>query len=263
MIILKKINGRLEECGSNIYKINHKKQFYKLGQITEDDKRECFDFAYEMVFGAGKHRNYRSGGDKKRKQGEIFINTFQGKASEYGMYRYLLKNDIKTSKPDMSVEGYGIWDSFDLEYGDVHMAVKSTKFFGNLLLLETKDWNEKGEYIPNNTNGISKYDVIVLTRLLPDGEYEMKKRMLLYSEKIERKTLEKTIYSKNWEFDVAGFITNSDLVRLIDKKYILPKGALLNGKITMDAENYYVQSGDMRSYRELIFRLKKTNKCSK
>ena len=55
------------------------------------------------------------------------------------------------------------------------------------MLLETKDWNEKGEYVPNKENGIASYDYLVLLRV--------------------------------------------------------------------DAENYYVQAGDMRHDRELLQRL--------
>tara|TARA_B100001123_G_C14450701_1_gene686441 strand:+ start:71 stop:202 length:132 start_codon:yes stop_codon:yes gene_type:complete len=39
---------------------------------------------------------------------------------------------------------------------------------------------------------------------------------------------------------------------LINHHAILPQNSLLNGKIPMDAENYYVQSGDMYPYKELL-----------
>jgi hypothetical protein len=253
--MLNNINGRLIEYSKNMYRINHHRKFEKLGQISEVDKKVCFDFAYEMVFGEGKHRRNRSGGKKIRKSGEVFIDTFQGKIAEYAMYRYFLENGIITSEPDITVEGYGVWDSFDLEYGDMHIAIKSTKFYGNLLLLETKDWNAKGEYIPNSDCGTSKYDIFILIRLSPDGEEEMRKRMIIYSNLIDRNILEDTILNKIWEYDIAGFITNADLVRLINKKYVLPKGSLLNGRIPMDAENYYVQAGDMRPNQLLVNRL--------
>jgi len=254
---LEKINGRLVEYGKKMYKINHQRSFDKLGMLLDEDKKECFDFAYEMAFGTGKHRNTRSGGKKKREPGEIFIDTFQGKAAEYTMYRYLLEYSILTTKPDVTIEGYGVWDSFDLEYGKIHMAVKSTKYYGHLLLLETKDWNEKGEYLPNIENGILNYDMFILIRISPDGRKEMKKRSILYSEQIERKVLEDAILSKRWEFDIAGFITNADFIKLIEKNYVLPQGALLSGTTPMDAENYYVQAGDMRSNKEMIERLQK------
>lgn len=251
------INGKLHEDGGNSYSVIFKRKFIKLGQLENEDKVECFEFAYDMAFGAGSHRKIRSGGKKERNKGEIFINTFQGKAAEFAMYRYLLKEDIVTTKPDTNVEGYGIWDSFDLEYGSLHLAVKSTKSYGNLLLLETKDWNENGEYIPNLQNGVSNYDMFVLIRLSPDGERIMKQNRLYYCDSIRREVLEEIIIKIDWEYDVAGFITNKDFVRLIKKGYILPQGAILNQRTRMDADNYYVQAGNMRTNEEMIRRLLK------
>lgn len=255
-MILKGINGRLIEYEPMKYRINHYRPFLKDGELSNKDVMECFEFSYEMAFGEGQHRNIRSGGERKRKAGEIFIDTFQGKAAEYAMYRYLLGHGIETTKPDLSIEGYGIWDSFDLEYGNLHIAVKSTKFYGNLLLLETRDWDENGEYIPNREMGINKYDMLILIRISPDAEAEMKNKVLLYEEKCEKILLQDLLYNLKWKYNIAGYVTNKDLVRLIQKKYILPKNSLLNGKIRMDAENYYVQAGDMRSGKELILKLK-------
>lgn len=249
---LKTINGRLIKYDDKRYKINHKRTFSPIETIRFDDKQKCFDFAYDMAFGAGRHRATRSGGKRKRHTGEIFIDTFQGKVAEYAIYRYLMKYDIITTKPDMTVEGYGIWDSFDLKYKNIHMAVKSTKFYGNLLLLETKDWNNAGEYLPNRNNGTEKYDIFVLIRIAPDGEKEMRKNHILYSEQIDKENLKRIVFKFDWSYDIAGFITNADFVRLIEKKYILPRGAILNDDTYMDAENYYVQAGDMRTAQEMI-----------
>ena len=43
---------------------------------------------------------------------------------------------------------------------------------------------------------------------------------------------------------------------VIKQKLILPKSSFLNGKIRMDAENYYIQAGDLRTIDELINLLK-------
>ena len=62
---------------------------------------------------------------------------------------------------------------------------KSTKSYGDLLLLETKDWNDDGEYIPNKDKGNFRYDYTILVRFSPDGEAIMKNkngcRELLFS----------------------------------------------------------------------------------
>ena len=44
----------------------------------------------------------------------------------------------------------------------------------------------------------------------------------------------------------------NDLKYLINNNFILPKSGMLNGKIQMDAENYYAQSGDMKDFEKLI-----------
>lgn len=249
------INGRLEKIDENEYRINHKRMFEKDGIVSASDMETCFDFAYDMSFGEGEHRNHRSGGQKKRRAGEIFVDTFQGKLAEFAIYRYLQNAGIETTEPDLNVEGYGKWDSFDLEYRNIHMAVKSTKYYGQLLLLETKDWNKQGEYIPNLSNGISRYDYLILMRIKPDLSNALKEKRLLYSDKIERNTLHEIVESYAWEYNIAGYINSKDLIRLIDKKYILPQGALLNGETKMDAENYYVQAGDMRAGKDIVKKL--------
>jgi|OM-RGC.v1.038624651 hypothetical protein len=43
------------------------------------------------------------------------------------------------------------------------------------------------------------------------------------------------------EFNFPGYITRGDLINLVLQNYLLPKGALLNGNVTMDGENHYVQ----------------------
>ena len=55
-----------------------------------------------------------------------------------------------------------------------------------------------------------------------------------------------------WEFDIAGVITNEVLIEHINNNRILPQNAMLNGKIRMDAENYYLQAGNMQRADKLI-----------
>lgn len=219
-----------------------------------------FEFAYSMTFGDGEHRDHRTGGSMKRKKGQIFINTFQGKLSELAIYN-LFKKYNKTaynelSEPDFDIYGLGEWDDSDIVLRDLKFSVKSTKFYGNLLLLETKDWNNKAEYIPNiNTDKNCIYDYFILVRIKPDGEKIMSANRLLYSNDINKEQLYSLIKSETWEYDVAGYITNDDLKYLITNDYVLPKSSLLNGKIPMDAENYYIQSGDMKNFQQLLVSL--------
>ena len=126
------------------------------------------------------------------------------------------------------------------------MAVKSTKDYGQLLLLETKDWNDKGYYIPNIKKGIYKYDYVMLVRIKPSCEDLLKKKKLLYSKYADRDELKQLVKSQKWSYDYAGYITYDELLYIIKNKYILPQNGLLNGKMPMDAENYYVQAYNMK-----------------
>lgn len=249
--------NRLEKYG-NLFLVNKKRRFREIGEISYADKEVCFEFAYEMAYGSGEHRPFRSGGTKTRKAGEIFINAFQGKLAEYAICRIIQSNQIEINDPDTNIYGRGKWDSFDLEINNIHIAIKSTKFYGDLLLLETKDWNRSGEYIPND-GGINAniYDIIVLVRLDPDGERIMKDNRLLYSSSANKYILKRIICDTRWGFDIAGFIIYEDLLKIIRENYVIPKGAKLNGSVKMDAENYYIQSGDMREGKYLIDELLK------
>ncbi len=244
----------------NCYFINNKRVFQSWHQFKETTIDQVFAFAYAMTFGEGEHRDHRTGGTLHRKRGQIFINTFQGKLSELAVYNTFYQYNQQAysalSQPDFAVYGLGEWDESDIVLNETKFSIKSTKFYGNLLLLETKDWNHKGEYIPNlYTDKGSIYDYFVLVRIKPDGEKLMRSMQWLYADNIDKEHLYTLIVSEKWEYDIPGYITYEELRFLIDHNFILPQYALLNGKIVMDAENYYVQSGDMRDFRQLVMAL--------
>lgn len=251
--------NKLRQDGNNFF-IEHSKYFNSGNTFHDKTIDTVFDFAYAMTFGDGEHRDHRTGGSMNRKKGQIFINTFQGKLSELAVYNTFFKSNreaySKLSEPDFDVYGLGEWDDSDIVLDEKKFSVKSTKFYGNLLLLETRDWNEKGEYIPNlNIDKNSVYDYFVLVRIKPDGEKMMSQNKILDSNDIDREDLYSLIKSEQWEYDVPGYITNEDLKYLINNNFILPQSSMLNGKIPMDAENYYIQSGNMRDFQQLIISL--------
>ena len=236
--------------------ISKKVPYKKIKEFPLRILNKCFDFAYDMTYGnKGEHRSYRSGGKIIRKNGEVFINTFQGKLAEYGIWNEFENRSFDINSPDLSEYNLGKWDDFDIKYKDYNIAVKSTKFYGNLLLLEKDDWNEHGIYIPNEDKGTGYYDFFVLIRISPDGEYIMKEKRKLYSsEKIDREDLRKIIInnSNKWSDDVPGFITHEDLCSIIKNKDIIEAGKMLNGKTPMDTNNYYVQAGCMRNINAMF-----------
>jgi len=244
---------------NNSYYVEYKKNFRFNPPLKEKTINKVFDFAYSMTFGKdGEHRNHRTGGILGRRKGQIFINTFQGKLSELAVYNtiHALNHNAynKLSAPDFNVYGLGEWDDSDITLENLKFSIKSTKHYGNLLLLEQRDWSINGEYLPNaNSNKDSLYDFFVLVRIKPDGEKLMKDNQLLYSDDdINKNCLQDIIKKEKWGYDVPGYITRCDLKKIISNKLVLPQKALLNGKIPMDATNYYIQSGDMRDFEALI-----------
>ena len=216
--------------------------------LSEEEINNAFDFAYDMTFGNnGKHRDHRSGGSFQRKNGQIFANAFQGKLAEFGFKKFFEEkygNNL-LSEPDLSCSDLGIWDScdFNSKYGLI--SIKSTRYYSGLLLLEEKDWDKNGYYIPNNC----KYFMIVLVRLGIDIEDILKQKDLLYAKECDKETLQDIFYKGNrkWDCDFPGYIKYEDLLYVIENQIVIKKGDVLN-KTEMDASNYYVQVKDLRKW---------------
>lgn len=239
----------------NIYKINHKIDFS--GElIAKEFMMPCFDFAYAMTFGKdGHHRNLRTGGQSNRKGGEQFINCFQGKLAEYAIHQKFQSLGLATEIPDLTIMGEGLWDDSDFVINSNKISVKSAAHFSNLMLLEKQDWDVNGNYIPNLTSGNASYDYFVLCRLKPDAKQLMRDQKLFYSNQVEKATLQNIIFKATWTFDIAGFIKKDELIYLIKNEFCIPQNALLNGRINMDASNYYIQCGNLHPIAEMVAEL--------
>lgn len=241
----------LMEISGSKYYINSKEIFSSIGALKEDDILEAFEFAFAMTYGdGGEHRNHRSGGTYERGEREIFIDTLQGKMAKFAIYNELSKLNINVSLPDLNTYGLGQWDDCDFVAEGKKLAIKSTKYYGNLLLLETKDYDSFGRYTPNeNEQCDGDWDLFMLVRMNPYCE-EVYSVIPKGSHGITKGVLKNIVINKIWNYDIPGFITKNDLVFLMKNGYTIPKGALLNGRIPMDADNYYVQAGDLRPLSE-------------
>ena len=209
---------------------------------------EVLDFAYDMTFGKkGEHRNYRSGGIHFRKNGEIFCDTFQGKLAEFFFFELLTRSGVSCPKPETERWNKGKWDDQDFIINNKAISIKSMASFSNLLLLETKDWDLEGIYIPNQ----KKYDLFVVVRIKPDLKSVFKSKRILYSNILNEKDVRETVTGIKFEADIPGFVPHEQLVEAIKTRQILPQGAMLNGKTKMDAENYYILSNDFNKIENL------------
>jgi hypothetical protein len=237
------------------YRVNKRAKFSKIGILKTRTVSSVIDFAFAMTFESkGEHRHSRSGGTISRGNLEIFLNTFQGKLSEFAVANVLYKHkDFK--EPDLSTHGLGVWEDADFQLGENSIAVKSTKFYGNLILLESKDWDSQGRYLASVSEP-KAYSHIILVRIKPDVEEVIRKLGLKMQVVIALSDLRSSLMGYEWEYDIPGYITNEDLKSVINNRLLIPKSALLNNAVKMDAENYYIQAGDLRPMSELGSELK-------
>jgi hypothetical protein len=237
------------------YRVSKRVKFTKIGSFKTKTVGSVIDFAFNMTFGSkGEHRHSRSGGTISRGNLEIFINTFQGKLSEFAVANVLYKHK-DFQEPDLSTYGLGVWEDADFQLGENAIAVKSTKSYGNLILLESKDWDLQGKYLASVSEPRT-YSHIVLVRIRPDVDEVLRSFRPNTSREFALADLRDLIRGLEWEYDIPGYITNADLISVIRDKHLIAKGALLNNVVRMDAENYYVQAGDLRPLSELITQLK-------
>lgn len=254
---------KLESYGNDIYLFTHKKPFVNNTYVSRKDISDAFLFAYDMTFGGkGKHRQKRSGGKKCRSNGEIFVDAFQGKIAEFGFYNYFSNKGYDISKPDVETYPLNKWDSFDFSINDSEIAIKSTKEYGNLLLLETKDWTEDGCYIPNVGTEHAEYDYFVLIRVKSDLSKIMLLNDWLDVNYVSKDILREAIKDINWRVNIVGFITKDEFIDdVIDEDMILRQdsklGTIPEKTTSMDATNYYVQAGDLHDIEHLIIEVPK------
>ena len=180
----------------------------------------------------------------------LSYHTFQGKLAECAVSNLFhgLGYDVS---PDFATYDLGKWDSADLSVNGYEISIKSTKRFGQLLLLEANDWDENAVYIPNKDFGNGIYDIVIFVRLDPSCEDILRDARLLNQDRTDYSYLKELVMSRQWTYNYVGYITRDDLRYIIENQYIIPQNAMLNGRVRMDADNYYVQAGDMRDINSL------------
>ncbi len=245
--------NKLDVAFTGNYKLNpnHKVTFSKTGALSKESIKLAFDFSYDMTFGSGYLRENAHGGNEKRKLGATFANCFQGKLAEFAFYEFSTLKGIDISYPDLTVNAKGIWDSADFIAGKKKITIKSTKSYGNLLMLEKSMWSADGIFVDED----SPYDLFLLIRLHVDIEKVMciKNEKSLDLERIDKdelwnyfSELPKDSYTKKsyrWDYDIPGYGTLELIQNAVINKNILRAGDLFNfTKIKVD--NYYLLACD-------------------
>ncbi|KGX84003.1 hypothetical protein [Pontibacillus litoralis] len=250
----------------NVYKVYKKNDFYSKTVIRYEYVALSFSFAYAMAYSEeGHHRRERSDGKKSRNDFEVFCDTFVGKLGEHAVYQYIKENikGIEIPLPDLTIEGKGKWDTYDFnfEYGGKqrNIGVKTTKHFGNLLMLETEDWDDNGRYIPNKEKETGEYTDFLFVRVNYELIFSLQKRYKHQNEQINPESFASLLSDAHYNFDIH-YIPVEYIKNAIENKMIVKKDYYLNTTAPsneLDANNYYIQCGDMLKGYELIKALKR------
>lgn len=246
----------MERKGSDFLFTSTKCFNSEFGILKLDHIQRSFQFAYEMAFGSGYHRAKQFGGNVNRKPGEIFANAFQGKLAEFAFYDHLTSLAIPVSLPDTEILGRGSWDDADFVVQGKKIAIKSTKYYGHLLMLEESMWTPNGDFKHDNSYGQStSYDYFVLTRLVLEVEKIMKRNHQLYSTSIDFNTLWgyfQGLSNDSWKYDIPGFVSLPTVQQAIQSNQIILQNQTLNQRTTISVDNYYIQSGDLIDIHRLF-----------
>ena len=80
---------------------------------------------------------------------------------------------------------------------------------------------------------------------------EFRNQRMLYSDHISLERIKSTLEKQSFFADLPGYVTNLFLKEKIQEKQILPKGSMLNGRVKMDAENFYILSSDFEEFKNV------------
>lgn len=214
-----------------IFEPETKTEFAPDAKLKQESIKKCLLFASEMAYGKGYHRSQSFGGaDYNRSTFEIFLNTFQGKLAELAVYNQLSLIGIRPDNPpEFDVWGKNKWEDcdFTMDNGKIKASVKSTKWFGNLLLLEKDKYNEKGEFLETFEAKSFAYDYTFMVRV--SGLNSVRPENYLEENDID--------------VEVIGFLSLSKFLEIIKEKQIIPKGTFLGTPLIVD--NYYIFAKDL------------------
>lgn len=233
---------RLTESGNAVF-ITAPKKFNGINNIDKysvSSLRWAYDNAYN-----GHFKN------SSRDKFKTMLDAFLGKLGEYAVYEFFKDLDYELELPEIILRQRGEWDDGDLFVAGQKVQVKTTVFTSNFLLLKRNDWDDQGNYRWGKDGLDTNYGAFFLCRLMPNP-----RQVFLKEESLE--DLIKLCENISWRYEITGFMTKKDVIKAINENYIIRKGKMLNGKVKIQEDLIYFQSGDLKD-PELIPRKKLTN----
>lgn len=215
-----------------------KKPYKSNVNISKEDIEKCFSFALSMALGE-KHNTDSFASNNlqfQRGKGTVFRDAFQGKIAEVAFYNYY-SHKHKMDSPDFSEWERGKWEDTDFvivnEKKQFSISIKSTKRYGNLLMLEKNRYDENGYYLEGINNSPVKHDLIFLIRV--DGISSIKAQTYLDNK------------FKNISAEVTGYIEHNDFVKAINNNKLIEAGTYINGCEELKVDNYYFCAKELKS----------------
>ena len=254
------------------FKVTHPKKFGLLNiPLPSATLEQVLEFSWNMTFGQkGQHRAHRTGGSEIRSDLMVFRDVYRGKLGEVAFYYYCQQRHgvQQLSEIDFSCSATGIWDCADFIVNDKHhISIKTTKDFGNLMYLEAKDWDidshqqkavyKPNQHDPNKNHGI--YDYFFLCRVKSNIDaiiHQISQQPTPTALEDLKLKLFRILKQQKPQLDIAGYISNRDLLQVMQQaRFLLPAGTFVGKSAKpQDAENYYIQSGCMRPLRPWGYR---------
>lgn len=202
---------------------------FKYGQVWK-----CYKFARDMI---GNHNENMI---MKRETWEIFRDDFRGKLGEVGLWNELkeMYPNADIPEPDFSVSPKGQWDILDLRVDDIIISVKSIKSNADFFMIETKRFDENGNFRYRNNDGSPiKIDLHVLVKV--GISPEMDENDMGYSSTKEIWDNKRIFYK------VMGGITHDNFWRL---KHIAHRGIKCNkDNLNKACLNLEVETGNIKT----------------
>lgn len=241
---LEKKFSTLQEVDNNIFRINpaNIKKFTPLRGDLNEYITDCVNWGFDNEFKGNEEHALKT----KR--------AILGKFGEFGIYKFLKESGYDVSYPDLKVRKKGEWDDGDLLLGEGKINIKTTKHFGNLLLLKKDDWDSEGNYNwglkihPDGTREKyldTSYKYFFLCRIKPDID-----DLIEIDEKTSKDQIIDQLSNLRIQADIPGFINIYDFRKIISEDIHIKKGQSIGAR-KFSEDLYYCQAGELRSIDQI------------
>lgn len=242
------------ETGAPSYLTTKGKPF-KCEFVLTSALEEAFEFAFEHTVGKKSNISTLFWGAHKSHNIAEFAKAFRGKLCEIGLKKFFIMNEFTVRYPktkDWKVDKY---ENFEFLVNKKRVLVKSIPHYSNLLLLDTNFWDLNASYGKHRRNRI-QYDYFVLTRIKPGVIHLFENFKLTKNKEVNKELIKQIVFSKNYQFEVTGYLSKTEIMYLAQMKHVIPKGSIVNGNKKLDHEYYYCQTGDLNPPVLLLNKIK-------